>query len=147
MKNISAILFLIMFIGITATAIDSKDKTPSRAVPGINNISCQQALDLIQEHEGDTNFVIVDFRPEKMYDEAHIERAIFHDVFLEDIDNWLNSLDKKKTYLIYCTMGHRSDIGLNKMKEMKFENIYHMNEGIIQWKKLGYKTVSDSTVH
>jgi len=55
-----------------------------------------------------------------MFSKEHIEGAIYHDVFAADIDEWLQSLDKTKTYLIYCTIGHRSGIAFNKMKEMGF---------------------------
>jgi rhodanese-related sulfurtransferase len=80
-----------------------------------------------------------------MYSESHIEGALFHDVFSADINKWLQSLDKSKIYLIYCNIGKRSGIALAKMEEMDFKNIYHMNQGLIQWKKLGYKTVSGSS--
>ncbi len=117
-----------------------KDTEPGQ-LSGIQNVSCQQARDLIRGHQGDSNFVILDFRTKEMFDQAHIEGAIVHDAFSPDIDTWLESLDKNKVYLIYCTLGHRSGIALDKMKGMKFKNILHMHEGLAQWKKLGYETV------
>jgi len=109
---------------------------------GTKNITCNEAKQLIQENKGEKDFVLLDFRPEGMYSTEHIEGAVFHDVFLPDIDKWLQSFDKNKTYLIYCTLGHRSGIAQIKMKEMGFKNILHMNKGISKWKELGYKTVS-----
>jgi rhodanese-related sulfurtransferase len=121
----------------------STSQTVNKTGPtGIHNVSCEQAHKIIQEHRGDSNFVILDFRTKEMFDQAHIEGAIVHDAFSSDIDTWLESLDKNKVYLIYCTLGQRSGIALGKMKELKFENIYHMYEGLAQWKKLGYETVS-----
>lgn len=111
-------------------------------ITGIKNISCQKARDIIQEHQRDPSFVILDFRTKEMFDQSHIRGAIYHDVFLKDIDDWLKPLDKAKTYLIYCTAGHRSGIALAKMKDMGFVKILHMNEGISLWKQLGYETVS-----
>jgi pimeloyl-ACP methyl ester carboxylesterase/rhodanese-related sulfurtransferase len=112
---------------------------------GIQDVSCEQAHRIIQEHKGNPNLVILDFRTKEMFDEAHIEGAVVHDVFLPDIDVWLESLDKNKVYLIYCTVGHRSGIALNKIKELKFGHILHMAEGLTQWKKSGYETVSSSS--
>jgi rhodanese-related sulfurtransferase len=106
------------------------------------NILCEQAFELIQAHLGDSSFVIIDFRPIEKYKNAYLENAIFHDVFLDDIDEWLDALDKDKTYLIYCTIGHRSGIALVKMREMGFKNVYHMYEGVRKWKELGYETLS-----
>ena len=105
-------------------------------------ISCEKALDLISQNRGKKDFVIIDFRPEHMYVDSHIEGAVFYDVFSPAVDEWLNSLDKSKTYLIYCTIGHRSGIAFSKMKEMGFERVFHMNRGITKWKEMGYKTVS-----
>lgn len=106
------------------------------------NITCKQAYELIEKHKGDKNFVIIDFRPIEKYRDAYLENAVFYDIFLEDADGWLDKLDRKKTYLIYCTIGKRSGIALEKMKEMGFENVYHMYEGVRVWKEKGYKTLS-----
>jgi rhodanese-related sulfurtransferase len=108
------------------------------------NISCKEVFELIQAHEGDTNFVIIDFRPKEKYAKAHLENAIYYDVFSDSVDVWLETLDKDKTYLIYCTIGHRTGIALEKMREMEFEYVFHMYEGVRVWKEQGYKTLSDS---
>jgi rhodanese-related sulfurtransferase len=112
---------------------------------GIKNVSCEQARDIVQGHQGDPNFVILDFRTKEMFDQAHIRGAVCHDVFLPDIDDWLKALDKKKTYLIYCTLGHRSGIALAKMNDLGFVNVLHMHEGLSRWKQLGYETVSGNS--
>ena len=108
----------------------------------IRNITCEEAQKIIQEHKQDSNFAILDFRTKDMFTKSHIRGAVCHDVFLTDIEGWLKALDKKKVYLIYCTIGHRSGIALAKMKEMGFVNILHMHEGLRQWISLGYETVS-----
>lgn len=106
------------------------------------NITCEQAYELIQKHKDDDNFVIIDFRPIEKYRNAYLENAVFYDIFLKGADEWLDKLDRKKTYLLYCTIGHRSGIALEKMKKMGFENVFHMYEGVRVWKKKGYKTLS-----
>jgi len=107
------------------------------------DISCKQAWDLIQKYKADSNFVIIDFRPKEKYDYAHIDGAIYYDVFLPDVDGWIQSQDTSKTYLIYCTIGHRSRIGLNKMKELNFQNLYHIHEGLRKWQAEGFEVVSE----
>ncbi len=109
---------------------------------GIQNVSCEQARKIIQDHQRDTNYVILDFRTKEMFDGSHIAGAICHDVFSPDIGDWLKALDKKRVYLIYCTLGHRSGIALVKMKDRGFINVLHMHEGIGRWKQLGYEIVS-----
>ncbi|HJX72503.1 MAG TPA: rhodanese-like domain-containing protein [Bacteroidales bacterium] len=73
----------------------------------------------------------------------HIENSIYHDVFSEDFEDWLSQLNKEKIYLLYCNVGHRSGIALNKMKEMGFKNLYHLYEGIREWIKQGFKTAKN----
>ena len=120
----------------------SQDASPAGVMTdatGIKDVTCQQALEIIQKHHQDKNFVIIDFRTEEMFAQSHINGAICYDVFSKDIDDWLKTLDKNKSYLIYCTIGHRSGIALAKMKEMGFVNILHMHEGLGRWKTLGYE--------
>ena len=147
----------LLVAGLASASVSRPGKTSAGLLPpasqaearkdisGIENISCEQAREIIQDRRQDPNFIILDFRTNEMFDESHIAGAIRHDVFLPDIDDWLKALDREKTYLIYCTLGHRSGIALEKMKEMGFVNILHMHEGISRWKRLGYETVSGNT--
>jgi rhodanese-related sulfurtransferase len=107
----------------------------------IENITCLQAVDLIQKFRNDTNFIIIDLRPENMYNEEHIENSIYYDVFSENFENWVNELNKDKVYLLYCNAGHRSGIALNKMKQLGFRNLYHLYEGLQEWKRQGFITI------
>ena len=108
------------------------------------NITCEQAFELIQEYLDDPDFVILDLRPESMHNAEHIENSIFYDVFSDDFEKWIDKFDKEKTYLLYCTKGHRSGIALEKMKKMGFTNLYHLYQGIVGWKEQGYETVKSN---
>jgi len=131
-KLFSMIILIIIFYA----ALNSQDTKHKE------DVTCKQAYELIKKHESDSNFVIIDFRPEKKYMEAHIKNALFLDVFSENADKWLSILDKEKTYLIYCTIGHRSSIALKKMKELDFKNLYHLYEGLKIWEKEGYEIIA-----
>jgi len=147
----------LLVAGLASASVSRPGKTSAGLLPpasqaearkdisGIKNISCEQAREIIQDRRQDPNFIILDFRTKEMFDEAHIEGAIYHDVFLPDIGDWLKTLDKKKLYLIYCTLGHRSGIALEKMKGMGFANILHMSEGLNRWKQLGYESESQNS--
>jgi rhodanese-related sulfurtransferase len=136
MKN--AILCAVVFLCAVFSYAVPKAEEPADTA----NVTCEQAFELIKAHEGDTNFVIIDFRPVEKYKNAYLENAIFYDVFSDSVDVWLETLDKNKIYLIYCTVGHRSGIALEKMRAMGFGEVYHMYEGIRVWKVQGYKTLS-----
>ena len=82
------------------------------------NVTCEQAFELIKKHEADTNFVIIDFRPKKMYDKAYLENAIYFDYYSSGVDAWLERLNRNKTYLIYCNVGKRTGLALKKMRKI-----------------------------
>ena len=129
-RIINSIIFLIT-VSSFSFAQDNKSE----------NLTCPEAYALIQKFQNDTNFVILDLRTQAMYDEEHIENAIVYDVFSEGFDIWVGKLNKDKMYLLYCTRGHRSGIALEKMKQMGFNNLYHLYQGILEWKNQGFKTI------
>jgi rhodanese-related sulfurtransferase len=106
------------------------------------NVTCKQAAELISQHKDDKDFVIIDFRPKEMFEQAYLENSFYYDYFSDGVDALLNALDKDKTYLVYCNVGKRSGMALKKMRAMGFEKVYHMYEGIPAWKSKGYKTLS-----
>jgi len=131
-KKIAVVLFCLVIITPVCFS-QEKEK---------EDISCKEVYELIQKNRTNTNFVIIDFRPEEKYEKIHLENAIYYDVFLDDIDEWLKKLDKSKTYLIYCSVGYRSGIALKKMKALNFKNVYHLYEGIFEYQKQGYKVIT-----
>jgi len=134
MKKMMLCLF---FVSNIITILKAQDTS-------MENITCKQSSELIQQHSNDTNFIILDLRTEQMYNEGHIENSLFHDVFSADFEGWLNTLDKNKTYLLYCNVGHRSGIALDKMEQAGFKNLYHLYEGIREWEKQGFEVVKQT---
>jgi len=136
MLKIRLFSIVIWIIIVFCAVINSQD------VRQKEDVTCKQAYELIEKHKSDSNFVIIDFRPQEKYNAAHIKNALYLDVFSEYADKWLSILDKDKTYLIYCTIGHRSKIALKKMKDLDFKNLYHLFEGLTIWEKEGYEIIS-----
>jgi len=107
------------------------------------DITCQQAVQLIQNHNLDTNFVILDVRTPEEFESGHIEKAINIDYKSDDFHDKIGKLDKKKTYLVYCKGGVRSANTIGIMKNLDFNNLYHLFEGLDMWKKNEYKIVKE----
>ena len=107
----------------------------------VNNLTCEQSFKLIQEHKDDPNFVIVDVRTKAMFEAERIENAIQFDVFSNEFDDWLKTLNREKVYLVYCNVGQRSSAAVQKMKELNFKHIYHLYEGIKVWKNNDFNTI------
>ena len=114
------------------------------AQTGLNkNITCKQAMELIQKHNQDTDFIILDVRTPEEFKSGHIENAILIDYKSGDFKDKISKLNKKKTYLVYCRAGGRSAGAIGIMKDLNFTNLYHLYEGMEIWKKDGYTVVTD----
>lgn len=99
------------------------------------------AYSLIQENEGNADFVIMDVRTPEEYAGEHIAGSILLDFNADDFKNELGKLDKSKTYLIYCRSDNRSGKAANIMLDLGFIEVYDIDGGINQWKAEGYPTV------
>jgi rhodanese-related sulfurtransferase len=103
------------------------------AQPIFENISPGEAYTLIQAHQEDEDFVILDVRTPAEFQAGHIENAVNIDYYAETFQKDLNELDKTKTYLIYCRSGNRSGKTLRLMKKLNFSTAYNVIGGIAQW--------------
>ena len=124
--------FLFVMIGLTTAQTRLKE-----------DITCKQAFELIQEHNQDTNFVILDVRTPDEFNSSHIKNAILIDYKSANFQNEISKLDKSKKYLVYCRGGVRSLGAIKILKDQNFKYLYHLYEGFKIWEKDGYKTVKD----
>jgi phage shock protein E len=104
------------------------------------NITCEQAVQLIQQHEKDSSFIILDVRTPAEFNEGHLKMAKNIDFKAEDFKNKLEMLDKSKTYLVYCRKGGRSASAIGLMNSLGFKTLFHLYEGYDLWKSKGNAT-------
>ena len=107
----------------------------------IEDITPQEAFDLIQENTGNANFIIIDVRTPEEFKSGRLEGAVNLDFYSEDFEANMDKLDKGDTYLVYCRTGNRSRNAVNIMERLGFRRIYHMPGGIIQWEASEYPVV------
>ena len=124
-RRILSLTVIVVMIFMLASAVTLSAK--------IKNINTEKAKKLMEQLDGDQDFVILDVRTPEEFSEGHIENAVNLDFYADAFPNELESLDKKKTYLIYCRTGGRSGNALKMMKEKGFEDVYNMEGGIIEW--------------
>ncbi len=101
----------------------------------IKTISIKESRKMIKDRIDDKNFVLLDIRTPKEFNEFHIDKAINIDYYSRNFKNELEKLDKTKDYLIYCRSAHRSKGGLKIMKELGFKSVVDMDGGITKWLK------------
>lgn len=80
------------------------------------------------------NTVLLDVRTSDEYKAGHIPGSLQIDVLkVKDFKKQLATLDRTKTYLLYCRSGKRSKEGMLLMKESGFTKLYDLEGGFINW--------------
>lgn len=120
---------------VTTSTAESRSQTQI-----FEPVSPQEAYSLIQKNNDNPNFVILDVRTPKEFAGGHLEDAVNLDYYSKTILDDLDRLDKNKTYLVYCRTGRRSGKTFNFMKDLGFQEVYHMVGGITRWKDEGLPT-------
>ena len=103
----------------------------------IQEVTSQEAFDLIQENDGNADVIILDVRTASEFQAGHIEGALSIDVNLPSFSEELEQLDRNATYLVYCRSGNRSRTALAIMEDLGFTHIYHLANGITEWERMG----------
>jgi len=127
-------VLLVIGLALTGGCVGYKAAT-------IEDITPQEAFTLIQNNQDNPDFVIIDVRTPEEFGMQHIENATNINFYSETFRDTLNTLDKNKTYLIYCRSGNRSGRALDIMAELNFKEVYNILGGINQWTREGLPTV------
>ncbi|MEK9726707.1 MAG: rhodanese-like domain-containing protein [Candidatus Margulisiibacteriota bacterium] len=134
MKHIVIILIFCLFIGCKDTPALNQSPRP---------ISVGMAHNLILQQLGNKSFSIVDVRSYQEFQSGHIDQAIH--INYQDHDN-LKKLDPKKTYLLYCKSGRRSQLAAEFLNNHGFKNVFNMTGGIDAW-KIQFSTLTPSPLN
>ncbi|WP_205500760.1 rhodanese-like domain-containing protein [Rufibacter psychrotolerans] len=70
--------------------------------------------------------ILVDVRTPEEFAQGHLKKARNLDYRGGVFAQQLESLDKSKTYYLYCASGNRSGKALQLMKEAGFEHVYNI---------------------
>ena len=127
--------FIIFFSGCISNENTQVETTDTEQF--LLNIKPDEAFNLIQNNTKNKDFIILDVRTLNEYQSEHIANAIVIDYYNETFQDEINSLDKDKTYFIYCRTGRRTGETMKIMKELGFTQVYNILGGITQWKSLG----------
>jgi len=132
---IFAIPIFIICLGFILPSLSAQDSTR------ILTVSAKEAADLIDKHNGDSNFAILDIRTPGEFQSGHLQSAILIDFYSQTFVDRLRQLDKGKKFLIYCRTGNRSARSLEIFRKLQFQKVYHMANGISTWNSEGFPVV------
>jgi len=128
----------------TVLAVFLSATAPLAAGTRFQEVTVNQARELIQQRARDAQFVILDVRTPEEFAEGHISGAVNVNLVAPDFERRLGALDRGKTYLVYCRSGNRSAKAIQAMNRLGFRSVYHMFEGIVGWQKKGFSLSGSS---
>lgn len=109
--------------------------TASADQGAVQAISPRQFKSLLDRHQGDPDFVLLDVRTPNEFKNGYIQGALLLDYHSRDFVDRLKALDRDKTYLIYCRSGNRSGKSLAIFEKLGFQHAYHLDTGLIGWSR------------
>ena len=106
----------------------------------INQVNAQTSIQSLTPAEFKalserTKGIIIDVRNKEEFDFAHIPNAIQIGVESADFKTQIDSLDKNKSYFVYCGIGKRSATAISIMQTEGFKNVFGLQGGFLEWKK------------
>ncbi len=100
---------------------------------GITPVSPAQFAELTQQ-----KVVVLDVRTPAEYDEGHLSDARPLNFYDAQLEARIADLDTSQTYLLYCTVGQRSQQMVELMARKGFKHLYHLRGGLRAWQQAGY---------
>lgn len=97
----------------------------------MNNLDQKEWISLMNKT---SNAVLLDVRTLEEYEEGHIKGARLIDIrqpqkFMDEIE----TLDKDKSYFVYCRSGNRSSQACLLLKKQNVVATYNLKGGILEW--------------
>ena len=89
--------------------------------------------------------VVLDIRTPEEFAAGHIEGAVNIDFKADSFKAELEKLDRDKEYLLHCRSGGRSGMSKETFTELGFKAIYHLDGGMIAWRKRVYRRPSSAS--
>jgi len=81
--------------------------------------------------------VILDVRTPEEFKTRRLKGAVLIPIQSPKFDEQVKSLDKTKTYAVYCAIGVRSMRACTAMEKAGFTHLYNLEGGINAWEKAG----------
>ncbi|KPJ87736.1 MAG: hypothetical protein AMS17_07720 [Spirochaetes bacterium DG_61] len=125
----------VLFVGVLGQPVQAR----CRGV--IKSISVEEAAQLIEDNNNNSDFVILDVRTPSEFESGALENAVNIDFYSETFEEEIAKLDRDTHYLIYCRSGGRSSRMLELVKSLGFSKVYEMRGGINNWMAKGYPVV------
>lgn len=98
----------------------------------ITGIHSQKAV-----YASSSDYIVLDVRTAEEFEQGHVTGAQNIDFLKSDFESKIDTLDKAKSYKLYCRSGNRSGKAEKKMKEKGFTHVENLGSLDQAKKKLG----------
>ena len=103
----------------------------------INKVSVQQAEEMIAVEK----VRVIDVRTKSEFTSKHIKNAVNIVVENDDLNSYLDTMDKSEPLLVYCNKGGQSARCAQILQDKGFTLIYDMKGGITKWEESGRQVI------
>lgn len=121
---------LLVFLTLSLVQIDMALAQSSEVI----SISVDQFEELMKNKAA---VKVLDVRTSAEVAQGHLPDALSMDFQNNNFKNEIAKLDKRRTYLLYCKAGTRSENAASIMIAAGFTHIYSLEGGIDAWKEAG----------
>ena len=122
------ILFLFAFLLIGTMSMAQTAEKDS-----INVVSIEQFEKMTAKKKN----MLVDVRMPEEVAEGHLPGALNINFLGENFSQEIQTLNKNKTYLLYCRSGSRTRKAADQMQKAGFKKVYMLEGGITAWNEAG----------
>lgn len=121
---------------ITPDTVRAGQQTAGQAT-GWRDVPPQEAAAIMEQRRGDDAFMVLDVRTPGEFSEGHLRGARNIDFTSPEFRDRVRSLNRNRTYLVYCRSGNRSGKALEVFRELGFASVLHMDGGTLAWNAAG----------
>jgi len=109
----------------------------------IGQITNDIDIDEFRKKMASQNYVLVDVRTEKEFDDGHIENALNIDYFSTTFSDEISNIGLERPVLVYCRSGNRSGKSMRIMSDLGFKEVYNLIGGIKGWKAKNNRLIKE----
>ena len=130
--NLKFLLVPFLSLGLLLSARGADEKASPPADQS-KHITVEQFV----QRRAQPNHVVLDVRTEQEFQAGHIPGAVNLNVNAPDFRARATQLDRSKTYLVHCVVGHRSALACSNLVTLGLTNFLDFHPGLKAWKEAG----------
>lgn len=96
----------------------------------------EDARAMISDRQDSDDFFILDVRTPREFTSGHIGGAV--NMPSGEVTEWMGTLPRNATYLVYCATGVRSARVRSLMEEAGFDRVFEIHGGFTAWQAEGF---------